>query len=336
MPHLSDLGADSLGVWTRAQALTMLSAGEVDALVRRRIWQVVWSGVYADGGFVLDAEQRAMAAVLAAGGADQPVAFGAPDPDTGRQRRRLRAVACGRSAARVWQLPLIDDDDPATGRREAVLDDVASWRHLAPQSCGERRLCTHEPTFGQGDLIRLPSGLWLTSPLRTMVDSARLLTHEALVCVVDDALHRSLVVPVQLEERSAARRGDEGAPAWRRAVRLADGRAEAPTETLARLLLLPVLPDLRPQVVLYDKAARLVARFDLGDEGVLLAVETDGRAGHAGEQMVAKDRRRDRHAAAYGWWTERATWYDLRRRQDDFRTRIVSKHAELARLRPPR
>src|SRR5213079_1378479 len=49
--------------------------------------------------------------------------------DDGSRRRKLRAVASGRSAARVWGLPLIDDDDPATGASEHRIDDVAVWYH---------------------------------------------------------------------------------------------------------------------------------------------------------------------------------------------------------------
>jgi hypothetical protein len=328
MPDLSRLGAASLGLWTRAQALELLSAGEVDSLVRCGTWQVVWRGVYADAGFLLDAEQLAMVAVLAAGGADQPSPFGEPDPVTGRQRRRLRAIACGRTAARVWKFPLIDDNDPATGAQEHLLDDVSLWRHLPSQQHEGRTLLAHQLVWARGDLTRTSNGLWLTAPGRTLVDCARLLTHEALVCAMDDALHRKLVPPEQLTEVAEGRMGNEGAPVLRLAVRLADGRAEAPSETLARLILLPVLPGLRPQVTVFDEAARPLARFDLADEGIRFAVELDGRAGHAGEQMVAKDRRRDRRTEGLGWWTERATWFELRRRQGEFMQRVVQKHRE--------
>lgn len=109
MTDLSSLGDGTSGVWTRAQARRLLTATQVDELVRTGVWQVLWRGVYADGGFVASAEQRAIAAVLATGGADQPL----PAWD-GSGRTVLRAVASGRTAARVWRCPLIDDDDPAT------------------------------------------------------------------------------------------------------------------------------------------------------------------------------------------------------------------------------
>ena len=323
----SQLGDTSCGVWTRAQALRVLGVPEVDHLVATGVWQVAWAGVYADAGYELDAEQRAFAAVLACGGDGQPAAFGPPDPVTGNRRQRLVAVACGRTAARVWGLPLVDDEDPATGASERRFDEVAVWRSSREQRRQDRLLVPRRLRFGNGELVRRASGLWLTSPLRTLVDCARLLTHQAAVCALDDALRRQLVTMAQLDAAVAARRGLAGASALRRAVMLADGRAEAPSETLTRLLLLPVLPALRPQVELYDARGRLVARFDLADEEVQLAVEADGKAGHAGDRMVAKDRRRDRRTEVLGWSTERVTWFDVRRQQEATRARVIAAHA---------
>ncbi len=329
MTDLSSLGAASLGIWTRADALTLLTPGEIDTLVRTRVWQTPWRGVYADGGCDLSAEQRALAACLASGGAGQPFAYGRPDPVTGRRRRRLRAVAAGRTAARVYRLPLIDDHDPATGAAEHLLDDVAVPRHLPALTRGGRTLHRRQLRLASGEFVRRPGGLWVTSPARTLVDCAGLVSHEALVCALDNALHREPDLLPKLVQAAADRHGVVGVPALRQGLALADGRAESPAETVARLILLPVLPGLCPQVRLFDNAARLVARFDLGDEEIRLAVESDGQAGHAGERMVAKDQRRDLRTQSFGWWTERATWYDLRRRQDEFRARVVAKDAEL-------
>ena len=60
---------------------------------------------------------------------------------------------------------------------------------------------------------------------------------------------------------------------------------------------------------------------------VRLAVECDGTAAHAGAAMVAKDRRRDRRTEAYGWRTERVTWFELRRESADVLRRITDVHA---------
>ena len=324
---ISTLGERSCGVWTRQQALQVLSPARIAHLVAVGAWQVTWAGVYADGGYALDAEQRAFAATLACGGAGQLVA---PRPSG----TRLVAVACGRTAARVWGLPLVDDTDPATGAQEHLVDDVAVFTSAKQQRQATRRLVPRQLTLERADVVRRTSGLWITSPLRTLVDGARLLTHESLVCALDDALHRELVTAQELADAVRGRRGLAGVPALRRAVALADGRAESPAETLARLLLLPVLPHLVPQVRLLDARGRIVARVDLGDEEVQLAVEADGTRGHAGAQMVAKDRRRDRRTDVLGWRTERVTWSELRREQAGTRGRIVAAHAAQAARRP--
>ncbi len=318
MVDLSRLGARSLGVWTRPQSLALLTPGQVDALVRTRQWQVLWRGTYADGGVVVSAEQRAIAAVLCAGGTVRARSTAPPGP--------MRAVAAGRTAARVWALPLVDDDDPATGAREHLLEDVAVDRHLPCQSYDDRRLVPHQLALRRTDVVTLPSGLLLTSPLRTLTDLARLVPHEALVCAADAALHRRLVTPQALADQVEVRSGREGGPALAAAARVSDGRAEAPSETLARLLLKPVLPGLEPQVRLFDRTARIVARFDLGDPAVCFAVEADGKRRHAGTAMVARDRRRDRTSRALGWTTERVTWFELRREQRPLVRRVVQEH----------
>lgn len=331
MTDLSGLGVASGGVWTRWQALRLMSVGRYDAAVRRGAWQTLWPGVHTDGGHVPDAEQRAWAAVLASGGADQeaPEGLGAG--------RLLVAYACGRTAARCWQFPLVDDDDPATGADDARHDDVGVFRNVPDLLHGGRALHRRQLRLRVGDVVRLPSGLWMTSPRRTLADCAGLLSTEALVCCLDDALHRYLVHLPDLERQAAAMHGARDAPALRRAMSLTDGRAESPAETLARLLLRPHLPGLVPQVELFDERAAPVACFDLADETVRLAVEADGRRGHAGSEMAARDRRRDRRSRALGWDTERLTWFDLRRRRSESVQRVLAADAaqRLRYGRPP-
>lgn len=335
MVDLSSLGAATMGVWTRRQALQLLGRGAVEGLLHRKVWQVVWPGVYADAGFALSAEQRCWAALLASGGEGQPVPFGPPHPRSGRRRRRLRAVVCGRMAARYWQLPLIDDADPATGAHEHLLDDVSVWRHLPDLERDGRTLHRHQLHLPLDDMVRTQSGLWITTPLRTLVDCVGLLSREAAVCALDGALRAGVVTATDLTAAVARLSGTPGCRRVASAVSVADGRAEAPSETLTRLLLLPVLPSLEPQVELFDRHGRVVARFDLGDRKRRLAVESDGKAAHSGPAMVAKDRRRDDRIEPYGWWTERVTWYEVRRQQTQTVRRILRRVERLGPIGPP-
>lgn len=325
MPTDTDLGATTHGVWTRGAALAVLSRSRIQTRIADGSWQVLWPGVYADGGHEPDAEQRGFAAVLASGGEGQPF--------PGQQRRFVKAVACGRLAARIHGFPLVDDDDPATGATERLLDDVAV-RYTAADLTAEqpdgsvRVLTRHRRAYRASEITRRPSGLYVSSPLRTLVDCAGLLAPDALVCALDDALHRHVVTPDQLAAVLVERAWCSHVVALRRAVSLADGRAESPGETLARLLLLPVVPGLVPQTRLYDGRGRVLARFDLGDDELRLAVEADGKAGHAG--MAAKDQRRDRRSDGYGWRTERCMWFELRRQQEQLVRRVAEAAAAQA------
>jgi very-short-patch-repair endonuclease len=321
--ELAALGEGTLGIWSRAAALRLMTPGALDHRVASGQWQLVWPGVYADGGYVLSPEQRAVAAVLGSG------------HDPGDPNARVAAVACGRTAARVLGLPLVDDDDPAVGGSEGLVDDVHTFRAASGRSRvvqrGTRRLVRHRLTLGPDDLAVHESGLRLTSALRTVCDCARLLSFEAAVCVADAALHARLVTAAELAGAVRVRAGVPGVRRLAAVVAASDGRAESAAESLARLVLRPALPGLTPQVRVRDEAGRVVARLDLGDEEMLFAVEVDGRRGHAGAQMVAKDRRRDRRTDALGWRVERVTWHDLRARPDLTRAWVraaAQRHAE--------
>jgi len=306
---LSSLGNGTGGVWTTAEALRCgLSEEQVEHRVQTGEWQRLRRGVLCDAGVVPDAAMRGWAAVKAAGGAGH-------------------AWAAGRTTARLFRLPLIDDDDPATGAAEHVHDDVAVSVSRHPS----QRATLHVQRLHliSGHTVRVDGCPTLTLD-SALPGLARLLTREALVCLLDSALHQDLVDEQRLEVVIEARAGRHGGALLREAVQLADGRAESPAETLARLLLLPVLPGLVPQVQLFDRGMREVARFDLGDEQIGLAVEADGTRGHSGAQMVAKDRRRDRTTGGYGWTTERCTWWELRREQEALRARVLATAAGLS------
>ncbi|MBW3627968.1 MAG: M48 family metalloprotease, partial [Gemmatimonadetes bacterium] len=178
----------------------------------------------------------------------------------------------------------------------------------------------------------LPGGhIYVTRGLiartRSGPELAGVLSPQALVSLLDAALHRGTLTPTALDAALARFSGCRHVAALRNAVALADGRAESPHETLTRLLLLPVLPGLVPQVRLRDAGGRVIARLDLGEEELRLAVEADGRRGHAGDAMAAKDRRRDGVARRLGWTTERVTWHEVRCEQEQTRRRIAATAA---------
>ena len=299
----AELGSRTGGLWTTADARDAgLSRAHVRGRLARGEWQAVRRGVLTDGGVVLGPQGRGWTAVLAVGGP-------------------RRAAAAGRTAARLHGLPLIDDADPLLRptARQGRHDDVVSRRPLQDRD----DLHPTQAPLVRSDLVVPGGGPIALSPLWTLVDLARLLSHEALVCALDDALRRGLVTAAQLDEVVQQRSGRRDVEALRRAVAAADGRAESPLETLSRLLLLPALPDLVPQVVVLDRTGRVVARLDLADEQRRFAVEADGARWHGGGAALAADRRRERRLEPYGWAVERVTWADVRRDGVQTRDRVV-------------
>jgi hypothetical protein len=230
----------------------------------------------------------------------------------------------------------VDDEDPATGAADRFQHDVLTWhltRDLTSPGVGEEPrshvLHRHGLHLLAGELVQHPSGLWLTAPLRTALDLCLLLTFEAAVCAMDDGLHRGLFTAQDVVTALELRAGRPGVERQRAVAAAADGRAEAPSESLLRLLLAPDWPELEPQVTVYDEQGYPVRRYDLGDRTIRLGAESDGKRGHAGGRMVAKDQRRDRRAARYGWRTERATWYEIRREPEQLRARILGARDRL-------
>lgn len=311
---LSSLGADSGGVWTRAQSLELVSPDVLRRHLRQGLWRTLLPGAYTDGGVEPDHVMWGWAVLLTAGPG---------------------AVLCARSAARSLGLPLVDDDDPATGHHEADDHDVAVPHHRGPRTWAPAAsrpggvVHRRQLSLAREDEVTHPSGLRLTSPARTLRDLAAVVKWDALVCALDHALRTGLVTAEELAREAERAAGSRQAIAFREAVAAADPGAESPAETLSRLTFLPHVPGLRSQVEVRDARGEVVARFDLADEELKLAIETDGKRGHAGTQMVAKDRRRDRRTGSLGWYTERVTWFELRRQQAALVERVMREARRL-------
>jgi very-short-patch-repair endonuclease len=318
MTDLSSMGEATGGNWTRKQSLSLLKPSQIRSRLLDGEWQAPWPGVYADNGHVLDALQEGYAAVLA----------------SCRRTGEVDAVLCMRSAARGWGMPLIDDDDPTTGANQRLHHDVSTGRHLpdlrsVPLGAEDpsRMLHRYQLALSEDEVVEVSPGLSSSTRVRTLLDLAAVVSHEALVCAIDHQLQGEHVTLAELEKLAEERKGLVWAPAFRRALEVADAGAESPAETLARLILKPSLPGLRTQVKVFDDGAVVVARLDLADEDLMLAVESDGKRGHAGDAMAVKDRRRDAITGAKGWWTERVTWYELRREPDKVLRRLLARAA---------
>lgn len=305
-PAVAALG-DVAGTWTRRQALAAgLTAGQIDARLAAGLWQVLQRGVYTDGGTTPHPTQRAGAACLAGG---------------------RGAVAAGRTAARVHRFPLIDDEDPATGRREIGIDEVAlragvhrAARAVDRPAATPGMLRMSQELLPPEDVVRV-SGVRVMTKVRTLFCLARDLPFEAAVAATDHALRVGDVTKDELTALAERLAGQRGVTAFRRVIAFADPRAESVHESVTRVVVTtPELPEWTPQLKVRSKG-RVVARVDLGNDSLRLAVEADGAAFHSGK-AVAKDRTRDELIGRLAWHAVHVSWFDARVRQDAVRARV--------------
>ena len=203
------------------------------------------------------------------------------------------AVACDLTAAHMWSVTLpsgfgIDIDAQACA--------IATVRD------GSR----HRATGLRGRRLELPAahlttldGVTITTPARTWLDCAALVSITDVVAMGDAILRSRLATDRQLEEMVAWGRGRRGVRAARLGLPILDGDAESPGESWVRGLL--VLADIpRPVCNLPVTIAGWTFRLDMAWKEKRVAVEYDGAEYHGPEHQARDEWRRGLLAAA-GW-----------------------------------
>lgn len=213
-----------------------------------------------------------------------------------QQRLPAESVFSGPTAA--WLLGLdMSPCDPieVTLPRDAVVHGLSGIRV--------------KRTALQESEVLITRGFRHTNGLRTATDLASRKDLVESVVALDAALHAGLTRPEALAYHIELNRGAKGIRRLRRAVRLADARAESPMETRLRLQLaaarLPV-PEL--QVDLHDHNGRFLGRADLYYADVRLLIEFDGQ-NH--KDRIAADLRRQNALVGAGYHILRFTAGDL-------------------------
>lgn len=218
------------------------------------------------------------------------------------------------SAATLHGLPVIGDP----------LNRVELVRHGRSGARTTRRCRLRAALVPEADRTTI-AGVAVTSLPRTLVDLARSAPRTTALAAADHALREGLVtgagiVDAWLRISSAAR----GMNRARRILSLADGRAESPGESWLRLDLLDsgIGPlELQPDV--FDADGRFVGRPDaaLIEEGVLLEFDGDRKytrdraEGETMDEVIGRERQRERQLLQLRWEVERFIWQDLRHPQ---------------------
>ncbi|MEK6326160.1 MAG: DUF559 domain-containing protein [Actinomycetota bacterium] len=212
-----------------------------------------------------------------------------------------------RSAAGLWALL----SSPRLGAVDVTV--VNSWAQRRPgvKVHLARRLDRRD--------VRRLDGIPITSPARTLLDLAVLVSPDAFERALAEAEARRLVRERDLVDVLSRNRGCRGAGVLRAFVVgegavLQRSRAERKLRSLVRGTSLPA-PDLNVRVGRFE--------VDFIWRAERLIVEVDGYAFHGGRAAFERDRRRDAELQAAGWRVMRVTWLQLVREPDAVVARIV-------------
>lgn len=275
---LARIASAQYGAFSREQAR---SAGLDRGMLNRRVaaggLRVLSKDVFAVAGAPDSWRLRLMAVVLAWG------------PD---------AVVSHRAAAALWRLAGFFD-----GLLEiTVKRDV---RRDAPGTVRRNALATDE--------VRTHDGFRVTSPARTLIDLAGIVSDpQQLEIAFDDALRRGLVT-ISSMRREAARHSRKGRAGIIALRALIESRAGKPhlesameTKLLALIMKARVGTPVRQYAIGNDR--RLIAVLDFAFPDAHIGLEADGFDPHGVKRRWSADKARDNELMLMGWSILRFTW----------------------------
>ncbi len=291
-PELEALFDRQGGVASSGQILNYLTRRGFEALVNSGVLERIWQGIYSRG------EPND---VMRLRGLDLSCGTEVP-------------VCLGTAAA----LHGFDTEDPADLH---VLSPPGSRLRSAEGLVVHRR--DGAPLVKAGERLA-------TSPAWTAVEVACSLRRPRALATVDAALRSGTCQRVELWRVASQQAGRRGIVAVRDLIPLADGLAESPMESEARLAMIDGgLPPPMLQYEIVDGNGEL-RRVDFAWPEQRVAVEYDGMDWHSGPDAMRRDRRRQVALQDIGWIVIPIVFEDVRYRAWDFVARI---DAQLRRAR---
>lgn len=202
------------------------------------------------------------------------------------------------------------------------VDTVLHLSRSAGKAVPRRRgVHGHRLALQPGDVLDR-DGVPVTTPARTWLDLAGLLTHEDLVCAGDYLVcshqrsfgetKRAIIQLAALGQFLDHRSGTQGIPAARAAFARLRVGVDSPPETRVRLALEDAgLPRFTVDCPVFDPTGGVAFWTDLGCEEYRTCLEYDG-SHHLTPEQQSADARRDAWAAELGWAQVRFNKLDLR------------------------
>jgi hypothetical protein len=283
-PELDALFDRQRGVASSGQILNYLTRRGFEALVNSGALERIWQGIYCRG-----------------------------EPDDLARLRGLdlscgvEVPACLGTAASLYGF---DTEEPADLH---VLSPPGSRLRSADGLVVHRR--DGAPLVKRGERLA-------TSPAWTAVEVARALRRPRALATLDAALRSGTCQRIDLWRAIAQQSGRRGIVTVRNLVSLADGLAESPMESEARLAMIDGgLPSPMLQYEIFDGNGKL-RRVDFAWPEERVAVEYDGLDWHSGPEAMRRDRTRQAALLDVRWTVIPIVFEDVRYRAWDFVARI--------------
>jgi hypothetical protein len=272
--YVHDLIAEAGGQVTTAQLLAVMSRKMLDTLVRTGQLMRVCQGVYASS--PPDVLGRLAALDLMMG---------------------QSLVACMGTAAGLYGF------DTERDSRVHVLDPGIRMRPTAG-------VMVHQRT---GAPLRRVQGRLATAPGWTAVEVARTLRRPRALATLDAALHAGTCTVADLDAAVREQKGRRGIVRVRELLAYADGRAESPMESEARLVFidggLPA-PELQYEIV--DRCGDLW-RVDFAWPDAMVVAEYESMEWHASPEALKHDRTKTARLQECDWTVVPIVVEDVRR-----------------------
>ncbi|MEV6272060.1 hypothetical protein AB0L64_33160 [Kribbella sp. NPDC051936] len=202
----------------------------------------------------------------------------------------------------------------------AVLHGLPTWGldlsriHVtrpAKRTRSDKITTVHRSPIGAEEITQVDD-IRVTSPARSIVETACTTSYEVGVVLADAALHLELTTPDELIAAADRHKHWPGSPRAKAAALFADGLSESVGESRTRVLMANAgIPAPRLQVEIRDQDGRLIGRVDFLLFGNRI-VEFDGaqKYGADAHTVIAEKWREDR-LRALGYEMVRVGWADL-------------------------
>ncbi len=281
---IARIASKRYGVFSRVEAVR---EGATQRMIHTRIasgrWKRLHPGVYRLEGAPGSWRQALAAVCLAAG----PIAVGSHH-----------------AAARLWQLA-----------------GVAWHRIEISVPLGRRHRCSDVVVHEVAQLSRVDvtmvEAIPVTTPTRTLIDLAAVISEDQLAEAVDDALRRGLTTISRLRrgmERLGSRRGSAGLSRVLNARAPVEPIPQSVLETrFLRLVERANLPGVERQYRVRDRG-RSIGVVDFAYPELRIAIEIDGYRWHSGRAPWERDLARRNLLTALGWSVIHITSTDLEQR----------------------